>query len=800
MLKDLAWAVRSHRATLRASLLATLMLATGIGASLAVFATFDRVLFRPLPYAAPERLAHLHVTILPVRGSPAAYLPYEVALELMNRTDLFEGLAWADGVLWDVRPAPGEDPLRLTAVTPNTLDVLGVRPVIGRGFVAGDVSITERAVILSYQAWASRFTRRADLSNAVWKLGDLTYRVVGVLPKDFLLPSSRLIDSFDGLFADIDERLSQNQNRGYVVAPFVRLRTGVSIPAAQAAIDAVVTGRDWASPTLRGDFASGRRRVTVQHLHSGMSLFLQPYPWLVVCSIWVVLGLTTANLSLLLLARNQSRLQDRAVRLALGASSLRLARLTLLEAGVLCFASAILAWSAYTLTYSSLLSIIPAPFRTFAIKNPDGRLIAVATFVPLLCAVAASAVPLWHGRRTDLIRLLRLSGETYSQRLGYAGAYLVVETAASAVALVLAFATVPQFLSLVVQRPGFAPDDLFVVTVNHGAGADYGEQQRSRRVRAITEALNGQPGVVSSAAVFWVPFYNSGSDNTFWEQHGIQGSIWAVDAGVFKTLGTTIIAGREFSEREVAGRAPVAVLNASAARALWPQGTPSEVLGLTVRTRDGIRTIIGIAADVRRDGFTAAQPGLFLPISAQEVSPTQTGLPIMVRMQPGNRPDRRLITRRLNEQFGLDSIGIESVSDRLAERLQRPRFLVTLFGTMAFVALLLSAVGHYAVAALWTERVRREVAIRQALGASPVPLRNWLVSRLALPTVSGLAIGLLAGWFVYHLARSQVAHIGTPSLPAYLAATLMIVIAAGPIIWSASGSAIRESSMDMLRQ
>jgi putative ABC transport system permease protein len=168
-----------------------------------VFSVFDRLMFRPLPYADPDRLVHLRQVTLPAfDGSPASSnIMGEVSLAIAKYGRSFTGVGWAQGGGLRTAPWPGAPPLALTVATRNIVDVLGIQPELGRPFRDDDVADPSvRSVMLTHEAWARWFGGSEQVLNVTWKEG-FTYRIVGVLPPGFLLPSSRFMEECDGLFA-----------------------------------------------------------------------------------------------------------------------------------------------------------------------------------------------------------------------------------------------------------------------------------------------------------------------------------------------------------------------------------------------------------------------------------------------------------------------------------------------------------------------------------------------------------------------------------------------------------------------
>jgi predicted permease len=525
--------------------------------------------------------------------------------------------------------------------------------------------------------------------------------------------------------------------------------------------------------------------------------------WLIASAVWVVLAVACVNLATLLLARGRSRHQESAVRAALGASTRRLVAVALLEAVVLCGISSMVALLICAWTQQTLMAIVPPNLREFSVTPLDPRIVAITIAVAFVSAAAATVLPTLNIRRLDVMSVFRRAGAGARVTPLRSGAALLAVEAALAVALVVgASGTVPGFLALLLKSPGFDANDLFIVSVNHGVAATKAEEidARGQRVRSVLDVVRAVPHVESAAAALAIPFrYGDSSD--FWKTRGMDGSEWAVSAGMFETLRTPMLAGRGFTDDEQTARALVGLVNETGMRSLWPGRSPASVIGSTVRTSDGERKVVGVVSDLRSRPGEAVSPSLFLPITAREAKVSQTSLPIVLRMEPGGIPDRALLGNRLNEAFGARAgIQIESVSEELAPWLDRPRFLAVLFGTLATIALLLAALGLYAVASFEMSRRRHEMGVRLALGASPHDLRRHIQRITLRPVVLGTAVGALAIWFIVRVASASVPELASRDPWTYAAAVGLVFLTAALVVWPHARRAARLRPAVVLRQ
>lgn len=588
---------------------AVLAVALGIGANTVVFAMFDQLLFRPLPYSEPDRLVQLQTATPsqaggdPLHGAPRLNL--SITKVLARDKDVFTGMAWATAGASPLRPVSGENPLLwLTPVTQNTLDVLGVRPVIGPGFSAGGASTdTDLPVLLTYEAWQRQYGGSDSVLSLEWTTPHpyLTvetpahWRVVGVLPKGFVLPSPRLTRlEFDGLYG-VDPRFDQPEGADQIsIAPFARLAPGVSIAAARARANAIA----------RSLYADPRRRaVTVIPLQSGLSFTVRRYVWLAVTGAWVVLAATCLTLGLLLLTWSQSRRLDAGVRLALGASPRQLVTTALLESALLAGAGAAIGWLGYTWTRAAFVNAMPRGLQSFAAETADVRLIAMTCGAALISAVVAGTLPAVRTSRVDPVDVFRPVRSSTIDRLVGGPVLLSAQATFGMLLLIGAFAVVPGVIGFLLRSPGFEPANLFALHVptSHGPDATNALEQ-TRRGHAVKEIARGLPGVTSVALSSDDPFRllePQRLQSSRLAPQEFNGRVLAVGAEFFATLAVPIIAGRTFSNDEIDRQALVAVVDESGARALWPDVPAAGVIGRTVTTSDGPRVVVGVTTDIR---------------------------------------------------------------------------------------------------------------------------------------------------------------------------------------------------------
>ncbi len=784
------------RALMRAkgfTAIAVLTCGLGVTVNLVVFSVVNRLLFLPLPYGHADRLVQIHQAFarLPDGGVSPLVLPEEISRTLQREAASLRGVAWEAGLNELVRPAPGETPLVLATVTANLLDVLQAAPVLGRPFAVTDAVTEEHSVLLTHAAWASRFGKDEHVLSAVWMAGSRRYRVVGVLPGDFLLPSSRFRERLDGIVMAADEP-DRAWRRGSV-APVARLRPGVTVEAAEREIDALLRNRDWRNSALRRMAAAGSLHVFVEPLRSGLTLMVGPYLWVLTRAVWVLLAAAAVNLSMLLVIRGRAREIDAAVRLALGAPGGRLARVALLEAGTLVALGVLAAVLLCVWGQAWITTVVPPDLRGVAVEIWDRRVLAIAVAATAAMALAASVAPGRVLMRRDLIDVLRGDSRTARRRsAGAGGGGVALQAAVGTLLVVGAVITVPPLVRFLVRPPGFNVADLYVLSVGHDWSTSLASspKRQRERIRTVVEVVSSAPHVKGVSVARPPPFVES-RESEFWRAQGVVGGEWAIWTDLFRVLNTPVKVGRDFTDSDLRDSATSVILNETGARILWPEVPPSAILGRPVEVAGRTREVVGVVDDIRPHPGVAALPALFVPMVGGAGEQAQSTLLAIVRMEPGAVPDLSLLGARLDERFPPNRVAAAAVAAELAPFVDRPRFLAIVFGWLAAVAVLFAVVGTYAVSRLETSRRVHDLAVHLALGASAMRLYRLALGR----TMGATAVGIVAGLGCARAAMAAAPYVleqTTAASPApYGLAALVMVAASLLAVWPQARRIVR---------
>jgi putative ABC transport system permease protein len=758
---DTRYALRTLRRAPGFTLVAALTLALGIGATTAIFSVVNAVLLRPLPYPDADRL----VTI---RGS----LPDLHDLDTTSRS--FEGMAiWASN-LYNIGTDADTRQVQGGVVSRTLLPLLGVQPILGRNFTADDDR--QETVIIGYGLWQSSFGgdprvlgRRIDLSGT-------PHTVVGVAPAWFRFPGSAF-----QLWTPLGvlERKAPEQARDRSLRIFsgvARLGPGASLPRAQAEADAI-------SRQLAVAYPPTNEGVTlrVQALYDRLVGNVRPALTILLATVGLLLLIACANVANLMLARTTGRGREMAIRIALGAGRGRLLRQLIVESLVLAIAGGTLG----LLVAMWGIDLLPATLgphlpRAEEIRL-DGVVLAFALGATLLTGLFFGLAPALQTASEPFASLKEGARGLASGARGrrVRRAIVMVETALAVVVLVGAGLLVRSFLSLTARDAGFAPGDLYSFNVQF---LKVPETSRAQVAAVLMERLAALPGVETAGAATGLPVVTPQRGTRFAvegrtltaEQDGAY--FIAATPGYFEALRTRVVQGRAIDGRDVAGGAPVVVVNRLLASQLFPDG---DAVGRRLRLvnpeqSDAWRTIVGVVGDVRYRGLEEeTQPTLYTAFAQTPFM----WLYVMVRTPVVSESMVRSLREATSSAHpSLTAAGARPMRDVLAETVAQPRFNMLLVSSFAVLALLLSAIGIYGVVAYSVARRTQEIGIRMALGAARIDvLRMVLAEGIAMAT-AGVMLGLAACAVMTRLMSGLLVGIA-PRDPVAFAAGAVLLLA-----------------------
>ncbi|HEX8354310.1 MAG TPA: ABC transporter permease, partial [Pyrinomonadaceae bacterium] len=609
---------------------AVIALALGIGANSAIFSVVDTVLLRPLPYKDPDRLVMVWEDNTK-QGYPTNTPAAANYIDWRDQNQVFEGMAAIADQNFNL--TGDGDPERLTGrrVSASLFPLLGVAPQLGRAFAPEeDRPGANKVVVLSHGLWQRRFGSDRDIAGKTLTLNGEGYQVVGVMPAHFEFPSRQ-----DELWVPIAFTPQEAASRGrHYLKVVARLKPGVTVERAQAEMSTIASRLQQQYPEQNTDIGA-----TVVPLHEQVVGKIRPALLLLLGAVGLVLLIACANVANLLLARAASRQKEIALRVALGASRLRLIRQFLTESVLLAAVGGLLGLLLAVWGVSLLKAFIPESISQVGDIGVDAKVLGFTLLVSLLTGLVFGLAPATQASSFNLNETLKEGGRdssSGSRGNRIRGALVVTEVAVSLVLLIGAGLLINSFLRLRSVDPGFKVDNLLTMGVVLPQEKYTTQERRSAFYKDVIARVEALPGVRSAAVTNWIPLVNQGdSVGVSFEGHPDpppgQGKRPVVVTRVvsphyFRTMGIHLSQGREFDEGKDRVDSPSVVLVSEAlARRYWPG---ESAVGKRVNPGDPNDPsdwceVVGVVGDVRQFElaadpkpqmyFTYAQAGFFAP-------------------------------------------------------------------------------------------------------------------------------------------------------------------------------------------
>lgn len=784
-LRDARFILRSWRLRPVFAVGLVVVLAVGLGSTTALFSVLDRILFRPLPYPDPDRLVSFGEVLATASGvSPRA---------IMRDRAYFQ--------LWRPAPAPfqavtsilgfgapcdltEEHPERLNCaqVEANFLDVLGVRVAVGRNFTAEDDRRgAGPTAILTYRLARRRFgDDRAAVGQAL-EIDGRPVRIVGVLPPGFEFPLSEpdlLVPQRLLPFAPLEAG-------GRFLTAIGRLKPGVTTKQAAAAITPLIGAG--------GDLFAQRFKVPVKaSVRSLRDLELgdaSRTAWLLLAASAVFLLIVCVNAAGLLLARLAARSRELGTRAALGASRARLARLVFAESILLSVVAGGLAAALSWVLLRVFVRLAPASLPAIGKASMDLRIMAMAAALALVCG---TAVGIWPALSILRARDMTVGRDTGGLRPRTRFA-LIAAQAALTVALLGASGLLLRSLWLLNRVPlGFDAEHTLTMDVTLNPLRYPDPQSQNALFEQVLARVRAAPGTIAASWSSVSPLddyiVTSGFpvDGSVAAREGGELYVRFVTPGYFETFRVPVISGRAFLEGD-RDEQPTAIISESAERALFP-GRSS--LGHAIRPLPGPWSkVIGVVKDIRNEGLARDRVAEIYLIRGRHPGATASGT-IGLRTLLDARDATQLLRQLLADVDPRLPSEIRIVARQVSQLSARQRFLAALLGAFGSLALLVAAVGLYAVASFLVTRRTRDIGVRMALGASP-----WTIARgLAFEAASWVATGAVLGYGLVQIAARgmspELPNIGSTDAWAWAYAlgvlAIAVLLALAPPIWRAA--------------
>ncbi|HEY2713699.1 MAG TPA: ABC transporter permease [Chthoniobacterales bacterium] len=792
MLQDIRHSLRLLAKNPLFALVGIVTLALGIGATTAVFTLVNALLIKPLPYTDPSRLVLLfehfrdqHLDAIPV--SPPEFLEYKAELKSFDKFAAFNTTTF--------NLSEGELPERIfgATVSADLFPLLGVQPIRGRTFRAEENAVgRDDVIVISERLWRRKYDRDPRVLGRKIVADGRAFTVVGIMPAsfEFPLPLFNITGGQFGEQVDIwqplgftEKEMKERGSRSYGVIG--RLAFHVSPAQAQAEIENVVRGmrRRYQDNYPQTDSFGATVFPLKQTVIGGM----QPLLLILSGAVGLVLLIACANLATMLLARAAVREREMAIRVAVGASRLRLLRQGLTESIVLAVlgaaAGTFLAMWAIDLVRSLGTQTIPRLSEV----HIDQTVLLVTLAIAVGTGIAFGLVPGLAGSKLDLTESLKEGGRgstTGRRHNRLRNALVITEVALALVLLTGAGLLLKSFVRLGNVDPGFHPEHVLTAELSLPALRYPDNRAQANFFAELDRRVRALPGITHAGLTTILPMSGINSDCSFTiegqpmdkNRPGPDEEDRFVSPDYFQTLQIPLLRGRFFTAADKIGGPLVVIINQALAQRYWPTGDP---IGKRIRvpfTGPGWSTIVGVVGDVHHRGLDQpVKPEFYLPVA-------QVPYSSMILAVRGLQDPLSLTSALRREVEAIDAsvpiAHVRTLEQVIADSIAPRRLSVVLLTVFAGLALVLASVGIYGVMSFLVVQRTHEIGVRMALGAQRSDVLRLVISRAGLLIGAGTIIGLVVAFLSTSLLRSVLYATSALDLATFLFVTLTLGLVA----------------------
>jgi putative ABC transport system permease protein len=787
MITDLKYALRMLIKAPVFAVIAILTLALGIGANSAIFSVIDTVLLRPLPFKNPDEIVMLWGRYAndsgPVRGNVHSYPDY---VDLRDQSQSIAVMAAYTRTAGTLTYAEDAKYLEGIAITPEVFEVLGVQPLLGRGFTKEDAkNEADRVVVLTYPLWKSSFGGDPKIVGQQIMLSSRPHTVIGVMPPGWKFP---IEDEHIEYALPVEYLGAQTiNNRGaHFLSVVGRLKPGVPIQKAEAELTSIASRLSKQYPDTNLNFTG----MAVVTLHSDVVGEVRPALIVLLGAVALVLLIACANVANLLLARAASRSREIAIRTALGASRALVIRQLLCESLLLAVlggaAGLLLAWWGV-----DLLGVAGPQGLPHLGQIKVNFAVCAFTFVLAIgSTLLFGLIPALQVSRPSVNESLQqgAKGSTGGLHTNRLRAFLVVsQVSLSLLLLAGAGLLIKSFLNLRATNPGFDPVRLMTMEINLPRIRYPELDQQVRAHDAIMEKLAVIPGIESAGGVNPLPLGGnirnqslmvSGAAPLPRGNHPGAGYLM-VKPDYFKAMKIPVLQGRAFTRADTKDSPLVVMINEAFAKKYFPDRNPigQQVMIDRPENKAPACEVVGVVGNSRHDSL-AAPPGpeMYVPF---DQDPSRS-LDIVLRVASTNLVGLNGDVKRAVHEVDKDLFvpTLEPMTTFLATQLAQPRFNMMLLAVFAAVAMVLAAIGIYGVIAYSVTQRTREIGIRMALGAQKTQMLAMVLRQSMLLVVIGLAIGFLVALGATRVMSTLLYGVGANDISIYAIVIALLSAAA----------------------
>ena len=781
-LQDLRYATRVLAKNPGFAAVAVLTLALGVGANTAIFSLVDAVLLRPLPYPNPEQLVGLGQWR---NQQGEGYVQTGVSapnIADIARSGVFQYVAYYRWSGFNLTEGNRPESVNGIRASSDLLPMFGVPPMMGRLLRPEETTEGhDQVAVIGHRLWQVRYGSDPAILGKTIDLDRRRYTIVGVMPASFRFTWDQEMDVFVPLVLTPAERSEAGRATSRDLQTQARLAASFSIPRAQAAMDALADALARKYPAADRGWG-----IKVEPLHAAYHRHMQAPLLIMLGAVLFVLLIACVNIANLLLARATGRKREVAIRVAIGATRRRLIAQLLAESLLLAVCGGalglLLAWAGDRLLTFAITSYgLSLPnARTIAI---DGRVLAFSFAITVFTGALFGLAPSWVAAKAGLSESLKEGGLSTTAEAGrrrLRNGLVVCEIALALVLLTGAGLLARTFIELARVDLGIDPANVVTMGIRLPAYKYASPPQQAVFFRDVVRQVEQLPGVQAAGV-------QGGGGNVFFQPEGQPAaapgqeptaSFRIVTPRFLDAMGTRLVAGRGFTERDSADAPSVAIISETVARRYWPHSSPlGEHLSVLARVYSGENSgsrpleIVGVVKDVRNQDLWRPEPAIYVPFAQKPASgvflAARTTVPPL-SVVAAIREAVRLLDKEqpVNEVRTMDEI--------VARTYGEIRFPMTLLWIFSALAVALAAVGLFGVMSYTVSRRTQEIAIRIALGAGRAEVLRLVLREGLAVTAIGVAIGLAGALALNRVMAGYVYGISPTDPLTFFAASLLL--------------------------
>ncbi len=794
-------------------------LALCLGANIAIFGVVNAVLLEPLPFDEPDRLVTVNNSY-PGAGVARASNGSVDFFQRREKIPAFEQVAVYQGSGHTVGEAGSTESVTSLRVSASFFPLLGVEPVMGRGFLEEEmVEGADQKVVLTYAAWRDYFGLSPDVLGRDLRVDGRPFEVVGVLGRDFLMPERTDVRIIVPIPFSEESRSLDNWHSNYLQM-IARLAPGATVEQAIAqnlALNEALID-EWNVPNARQLLEDAGFTTIVAPTADDLVRDVRPLLLMLWGGVAFVLLIGCVNIANLLLARTQTRLTEVATRLALGASRARVAAQVLTEAVVIGLLGGALGLGVGALGLRLLQTLGASDLPRGTEIGIDGSVLVFTLLVSVTAAALFAAIPAVSLMGGDLSPAFRAGGRTGTasrRSVGVRNALVTSQVALAFVMLIGAGLMLMSFRSALAVDPGLEPEGVLTGFASLPESRYADEDARRRFWDDLLAGVRQVPSVEWASVTSQLPFTGDNSASLILPE-GYEMSPGesllapfrtVAGPGYFEALGIDLVQGRTFQEADGPDAPRAIVIDEWLANRYWPQGGAlgdrmvfGVVPGVDSIPEESLFTVIGVVETVKQNDLTTPSSE---HVGAYYFTYRQFAEPFMaltVRARAGDpgelTPELRGALAELDPELPL--FGVETMEQRIDESLVRRRAPLVLLGIFAAIALFLAVVGIYGSLAYAVTQRTREIGIRIALGSAPKDVFRGVVAQGLRVTILGLVLGGVAAYLLSRLIESLLFGVQATDVRVMAAVAALLAIVATVACTIPARRATRVSPMEAL--